>query len=313
MSTTAHITRRGALLVATLIALLFASAAPAHASYGWPVKPFHRQHAVRGFFGDPRIAGNDEAHGTFHFGIDVVAANNTPVYSPRDGIAGSNSRHRDVVLVSQGGGNSLEFWHVIPAVRPGARVFAYRTVVGYVEKPWNHVHFSETVDGVYVNPLRPGALEPYRDRTKPVIHGIYFERDGRAAGARIDGTIDIVAEAWDTTPLPVGAPWDGKPVTPARVEWRLEGPHVSVALSWHVAADFEGALPSVPFASVYAPWTRQNHPWKSGGRGRYRFFLARGLDTRTLANGSYRVAVRVTDTRGNATVASRPLVVANAV
>ena len=31
-----------------------ASTSPGPA-YGWPVKPFHRQHPVRGFFGDPRI------------------------------------------------------------------------------------------------------------------------------------------------------------------------------------------------------------------------------------------------------------------
>src|SRR5918992_5831090 len=53
-------------------------AAPTPAGYGWPVKPFDRQHPVRGYFGDPRIGG---AHGTskqFHFGIDVSAPNGTP-------------------------------------------------------------------------------------------------------------------------------------------------------------------------------------------------------------------------------------------
>jgi len=314
-TTTPHRT----LFVAALAAATLATAAPAHAtpahaaSYGWPVKPFHRQHPVRGYFGDPRIAGRDEAHGTFHFGIDVVAPNGTPVYSPRGGIAGINRLHPDVVFVSQGGGNRLEFWHVVPAVRPGARVLAYRTVVGYVEKPWRHVHFSETAGGVYVNPLRPGALQPYRDPTKPVVLGIYFERDGHTAGARAAGAIDIVAEAWDTTPLPIAPPWNDKPVTPARVEWRLEGLRSFVSSSWHTAANFEVALPALPFTSVYARWTRQNHPWKRGGTGRYRFYLARALDTRELANGRYRIAVRVTDTSGNATVASRTLTVANRV
>jgi hypothetical protein len=307
------ITSHRKLFVAAIAAATFATAAPAHASYGWPVKPFHRQHAVRGYFGDPRIAGRDEALGTFHFGIDVVAPNGTPVYSPRDGIAGRNRLHPDVVIVSQGGGNGLEFWHVIPAVRPGNRVQAYRTVLGYVEKPWQHVHFSETVGGVYVNPLRPGALEPYRDPTKPAVHGIYFERDGHPAGSRVSGTIDIVAEALDTTPLPIAAPWNDKPVTPALVEWRLVGGRSLVSSIWHVAADFEGALPTVPFTSVYARWTRQNHPWKRGGTARYRFYLARGLDTHTLANGTYRVVVRVVDTRGNSADASRTLTVANGV
>jgi hypothetical protein len=215
--------------------------------------------------------------------------------------------------VSQGNGNRLEFWHVVPAVRPGAHVLAFRTVVGYVEKPWRHVHVSERVGGVYVNPLRPGALEPYSDSTKPVVHGIYFERGGHTAGARVAGTIDIVAEAWDTTPLPIAAPWNDKPVTPARVEWRLAGRRSFVSSSWHLAADFEGALPALPFTSVYARWTRQNHPWKRGGTGRYRFYLAHMLDTRKLPDGTYRVIVRVADTGGNVTVGSRTLTVANGV
>src|SRR5580765_2425787 len=48
-------------------------------AYNWPVKPFGRQHPVRGFLNDPRIGG----HGSraFHFGIDVAAADGTPVYA----------------------------------------------------------------------------------------------------------------------------------------------------------------------------------------------------------------------------------------
>ena len=47
-------------------------------AYGWPVKPFHRQHAVRGHFGDPRIGGRISADPmtrprAFHFGVDVAA------------------------------------------------------------------------------------------------------------------------------------------------------------------------------------------------------------------------------------------------
>ena len=58
------------------------SSSSSSSSYGWPVKPFHRQHPVRGFFGDPRIA--EDAHGTthsFHFGIDISCPDGTPVYA----------------------------------------------------------------------------------------------------------------------------------------------------------------------------------------------------------------------------------------
>src|SRR5262249_34551819 len=130
MSTTSHI-HRGALVVAATVATLaFAVAAPARASYAWPLKPVHQQHPVRGFFGAPRIAGNDEAHGTIHFGIDISAPNGTPVYATVDGIASIHPLHRDTVIVSARAGVAHEYWHVIPAIVRGQRVVAYKTVVG---------------------------------------------------------------------------------------------------------------------------------------------------------------------------------------
>jgi Peptidase family M23 len=312
MTTTAHHSaRRRRLVCVVAAAVALCATAPAHASYGWPVKPFHAQHPVRGFFGDPRIAGHDDAHGTFHFGIDVSAPNGTAVYATLDGVASIHPLHRDTVVVSAGGGVAHEYWHVVPSVRPGQRVVAFRTVVGHVEAPWRHVHFSEARDGIYVNPLRAGALAPYRDSTRPVVHRISFERAGVAAGARVAGPVDLVAEAWDETPLVVPAPWDHKPVTPALVRWRLVGARSLASARWHVAADFRAALPSVAFASVYATWTRQNHPWRRGGNGRYRFVLARGFETSTLPNGTYRVVVSVLDTAGNEARGERLLTVAN--
>jgi hypothetical protein len=75
-----------------------------------------------------------------------------------------------------------------------------------------------------------------------------------------------------------------------------------------VAADFRGALPTASFDWVYAHGTRPNF---ASTRARYRFYLAHGLDTRTLPNGTYRVVVRVSDTRGNSATAARPFTVAN--
>jgi hypothetical protein len=307
MPTTTHTK----LFAAAAAAVALATAAPAHASYGWPLKPFDRQHAVRGYFGDPRIAGNDEAEGTFHFGIDIPAPNGTAVYATLDGVASRNGLHPDVVIVSNGNGTVHEYWHVIPAVRPGDRVAAFRTVIGHVEKPWGHVHFSEAEGGVYVNPLRAGALSPHRDRTKPTVHAISFERDGRPLGSRVSGTINIVTEAWDDPPLAVLPPWNNKPLAPAFVEWRLIGNRGLAPSPGRVAVDFRYALPTVPFTSVYARWTRQNHPWGGKGRGRYRYYLAHGLDTRTLPNGAYRVIVLARDTAGNEARSARTFTVAN--
>ena len=40
-------------------------------------------------------------------------------------------------------GHRFSYWHVIPAIRSGQRVDAYRTVIGHIEAPYEHVHFSE--------------------------------------------------------------------------------------------------------------------------------------------------------------------------
>ena len=76
----------------------------------------------------------------------------------------------------------FEYWHIRPAVRNGQRVIAYRTVVGWAEAPWEHVHFSERRDGVYVNPLRPGALGPFADTTRPGIKQLRARSRAIAAG-----------------------------------------------------------------------------------------------------------------------------------
>src|SRR4051794_4247082 len=52
-------------------------------AYGWPVKPFDRQHPVRAFLDDPRIGANGAK--AFHFGIDVAAPDGTPVYAVEGG------------------------------------------------------------------------------------------------------------------------------------------------------------------------------------------------------------------------------------
>ena len=50
------------------------------------------------------------------------------------------------------------------------------------------------------------------------------------------------------------------------------------------------------FDTVFAPWTRQNHP---GARGRYRVLLAHDWDSRGLPDGRHTLEVEAIDTRGN--------------
>jgi hypothetical protein len=303
-------------VVATSLSLPDSVAARARgaatSAYGWPVRPFDRQHPVRGFFGDPRIGLN--ADGTtsrqFHFGVDVSGPNGTPVYATLTGRVSIHPEHGDVVFIDGSNGVEFSYWHVVPAVRSGDSAIAYKTVVGNVESPWAHVHFSEMRDGRYLNPLRPGAMGPYADPTRPAVTAVELERTGDAAHVAPDaatGTFDIIAEVSDETPLPVAAPWRNMPVMPALVRWRIvEGKRL--ATNWQTAVDFRETIPAASaFGSVFARWTRQNHPHHPG---RYRIYLAHAWNSAQLPAGSYRIEVSACDSRGNTAAVEFPLTLA---
>jgi hypothetical protein len=223
-TTGTHINRTSAvrttllILVAAALAAAAATAAPdgraapaggRAPAYGWPVEPFHRQHPVRGLFGDPRIGRTDDGSISrqFHFGVDVSAPNGTAVYATQSGTV--TLPHPDVVAIVAGN-REFAYWHVIPTVPSGTHAVAYRTLIGRIQEPWAHVHFAESVGGVFLNPLRPGALGPYTDATTPTVRSIRLVPDG-------DGRIDLIADVFDATPLTVAPPWAGKPVMPALV------------------------------------------------------------------------------------------------
>jgi hypothetical protein len=283
-------------------------------AYGWPVKPFFQQHPVRGFFGDPRIGGRSHS---FHFGIDISCPDGTPVYATITGRAYISPSHPETVSVIADHGNvEFGYWHVVPTVRSGERVIAYRTVIGKVAASWEHVHFAEHRNGVYVNPLRPGALGPYTDTTVPTVRAVSVRpvaTSGRsvAAAARrapVRGRVDLVAEACDETPIPISGPWHDKPLTPALIRWRLLAGD-RVVTGWRTAVDFRLTYPSNDlWSKTYTGWTRQN---KKIWDARYGFYLAHGLDTRTLRDGTYLLQVEATDIRGNTGTGSFPLTIAN--
>ena len=299
-----------ATLLASSVAPDPASAATAKATYGWPVTPFHRQHPVRGFFGDPRIGMTPKGmRSGFHFGIDVSCPNGTAVYATLDGVVRLESfRPETVAVVGRDGHTEFQYWHIKPAVRNGQRVQAYVTVVGWAEPPWEHVHFSERRDGVYVNPLRSGALGPFSDTTTPWVSQLRAEVGGRPVSlAR--GAVDLVVEAYDETPIRVPGRWGGKPVTPALLRWRLTTPSRRVVRPWRSAIDHRLTIPSDDlFATRYGRWTRQN---KKNRPGRFRFVLQSGWDSSTVADGRYVVEVAASDLGGNRTVARFPIRVAN--
>jgi murein DD-endopeptidase MepM/ murein hydrolase activator NlpD len=278
-------------------------------SYGWPVKPFFVQHAVRGYFGDPRV-GPSEGVGpivrTFHFGVDVSAPDFTPVYATVPGIVGLNPLHGDVVEVQQLNGVVLEYWHVIRAVRGGDIAAAYKTIVGRVEGGWQHVHVSERIGGVYLNPLRRGAMGPYADPTVPAIGQIEAAASGRVLAGPLHAAVDLVAGAVDRPALVPPAPWERALVTPALVQWRVVNSGGTPLGPWRTAFDVRRTLPVQSFSAVFAPGTRQNRPNRPGW---YRFYLARSWPVGALASGRYSIQVRASDSRGNTIVRTRPITV----
>jgi hypothetical protein len=292
--------KRPVTVLLVLAGFLAALVAPSSGgAYGWPVKPFHEQHPVRGMFGDPRLAGRET---NFHFGVDVWAPNGTPVYATLTGAVIVDPANPQVVYVRSVANRSILFayWHIVPLVHDGQFAVAYSTVIGRVASPWEHVHFAEHLNGRYVNPLRRGAMAPFVDGTRPEVRTFSVERDGTAVGRRgIRGRFDLVAEVADETPVAVPGRWRGRPVMPALVRWRMRGAHSSWA-GWRVAADFRLTIPANDrFHETYARWTRQN---KAGKNGRYRLVLARNWASDELGHGLYQVEIAATDECGNTCV-----------
>jgi hypothetical protein len=270
--------------------------------YSWPLQPFDRAHPVRGYFNDPRISGASKA---FHFGIDISAANGTPVYA----VASGKVHLENARAVSVDAGDvEFGYWHVVPAVRHLERV-ARHQLLGHVEAPWLHLHFAERRGGVYRNPLRPDALTPWSDTTRPRVTAIRFVRDGHELpAAAVAGPVDVIAEAHDGPPLPVPTPWHALPVTPARLRWRVVRGG-AVVRRWHTPVDFTKALlPKERFHAIYAPGTRQN---RAGNAGRYCFYLAHTWSTRRLADGDYELEAEASDLAGNTGSLRFPFTLAN--
>lgn len=283
--------------------------------YHWPVKPFTRQHPVRGNFGDPRTVGfepigtdgpGSAGSFTFHDGVDISAPPGTPVYPVESGFAHVLSA--DLVSVTTGTGRTFRYYHITPLVSPGQRVTVDRTVLGYVKPVVGHVHLSE-IDSFRVhNPLDPGHLEPYRDRTLPTLHDLDFasSRFSPLTPDDLHGSVRMILEGDDLPAIPVPGHWFDFPVTPALVTWQLaSGSRVIVR---RTVADFRHTLPPQrDFWKVYAAGTYQNFPrfgfhfyWHR--RGRYLFDLTPlPVNTRRLHNGTYRITVSAADTCGNRT------------
>lgn len=301
-------------------------AAGAHSSspfaYHWPIKPFERQHPIRGAFGDPRLVTRDQPFGwsgpnqpnahSFHNGIDIVAAPGTPVYPVVSGrVTRANTGQ---IVVQTADGRTFQYYHLSKSrrVRVGKTAVARHTVLGWIRVRYGHVHLAEIDHFIVHNPLDRGHLEPYHDGGVPKAKGLYVddgpvpsEISGRSVGPHDQLAVDVA----DPQALDVPGPWSGLPQVPALVEWRLF--HGGKRTPWRVAVDFRHTQPPVrDFWEIYGPGTYQNSPTFEdhiylGTAGRYLVRLH--IHPNRLPRGIYRISVRVSDISGNRSTAWWPL------
>ena len=283
--------------------------------YRYPIRPFGRQHPIRGNFGDPRTLTNESFGAdtprspgsfTFHNGVDITASTGTLVYPVVSGYA--RIGYGDEVIVVTADDRVFQYFHIRPLVQPGQAVTAYRTVLGRVLPGWLHVHLTE-IDGFRVhNPADPGHLEPYHDHTVPVVEELQFSTVGghELDPEKLRGRVEIEANAYDTPPIPVPGEWFGFPVTPALVTWRLKKTDGQAAVQRTTVADFRRTeSPNRDFWRVYAAGTYQNFPvfahhYFFRHSGRYLFNLTpTPLDTARFPNGRYVLTVEAGDVCGN--------------
>ena len=311
---------------AVVLALFLVAGIPATASaYPWPIKPFGQQHPIRANFGDPRtrfwntmLTDGLEGPGLFQFhnGIDIAAAEGTPVYPIFSGIAALID---GAAVVVRSPGHKFQYFHIVPSVHEGQHVVAQRTVLGHVMRAANHVHLTEIRGRRVWNPLARGGIAPYRDTTVPVIDAIAARPLSSLLSLdteHVCGIVALVAAAHDTTALPVPGTFAGFPVSPALVAWSLTRLDGVVYVPTIPAADFRTTLPVLrQFWNVYARGSYQNAPRFSNQQfhmpGRFLYNLAGTFDTRSYPNGTYEVRARVSDMRGNWSEAAQQLRIEN--
>jgi hypothetical protein len=296
--------------VALPVAIAALFLAPGAAAYSWPLKPFDKQHPVRGTFGDARYHLDAEGQlSAFHFGVDIAAPDGTAVYAVEPGVV--VRRHATSVTIGRASGRRFGYWHIAPVVHSGTYVRLHQ-LLGYVLPGWGHVHFAESMRGDYRNPLRRGALKPFNDHTVPVVASVQvLNADGSAAdNGHIAGAIDITADVYDLPPLRLQPPWDVARLAPAAIWWNLIDSAGSVVES-SFAVSFDFSLPAdILYGWVYAPGSWQNKPHRPG---HYVYRVADAFDTASIVDGTYTLEVGASDTRNNVGTSRVALAIANGV
>ncbi len=258
---------------------------------GWPVKPFHAQHALR--------AGLNEQRATsFHHGIDIQAYDGSPVYAMQPGRAhiiqatGDDSRVQVANFI---------YWHIHPEVKEGQRIAPYRQVLGKINAGHGHLHLSEVdAAGRYVNPLRPRgrALLPWADSQPPVLDRPRLTRSG-----------EVVLRIFDPQSFRVKTTYQTPTIAPAAVAYRIfdrRGRRLG-PLHWALRGSQNLQWTAQRAAAIYASGSYPVHAGcfehQAVCRPDYIYLLAGGLapalSELNLSAGRYRLAAYAWDWAGN--------------
>jgi hypothetical protein len=258
----------------------------AGATPGWPIQPFHSQHAIRAGINELRPAN-------FHVAVDVEAHDFANVYAIQSGFVHIRYMGTGDVNVDVG---AFDYWHIHPTVSEGQYATAYRTKLGWVLTGFKHVAVSEG-HGVYLNPLRPGgSLRPYSDTEPPIIGAPQIFGDGRAIVHAFDPQSFVEKLSFETPVL-----------APASLAWRLYDAHgrALTGLEWAMrgSQNYPPGLKTTIFAPgasnpgyvCFAFHLRCIPNWV--------YWLAGGLTPRvplgSLGPGRYRLTVYAWDWAGN--------------
>jgi hypothetical protein len=257
---------------------------------GWPVRPQHRQHPIRGSFLDPRP--DPERGAVYHEGVDVAVRDDRPE-------RGAPPRRTHRVFAIEGGPVTLAtprgargtvrighfgYGHIDPVVLTG-EIVAPGQLIGWTCLDDWHVHLSEFVftsgRTLVVNPLRPGGkLHPFVDGAAPRIREIRFYTPATPAWARrpntsvarlppagtrldkdrLSGRVDVRVRVSDPQTF-VGwfqeLPWLAAPHHPFRLEVAIR--HVPSGRTVRRREVFRAEqMLGLPAGRHFAPGTEQN-------------------------------------------------------
>jgi hypothetical protein len=255
---------------------------------GWPLKPFHQQHAIRAGINELRPAN-------FHVAVDIEANNFEPVYAIQSGYArasptGSIGDFRVDV-------GSFSYWHILPMVSNGQYVVAYKTEIGQVLHGFGHIALSEGNQSYFLNPLRPGGrLQPYTDTEPPIIGAPRVFADGRVIVGSFDPQSFIQRGSYETPVL-----------APSSLAWRLYDAHDRAlsGLEWAMRGSqhYPTGLKPVIFAPGAANPGFECFYTKVRCIPNWVYWLAGGLTQplplSSLPPGRYRLTIYAWDWAGN--------------